>query len=164
VVGQGHSTSLGKTALALGGTLTDPKWGTKRTESMANDSQTYSEQLDELFKSHFEQHFKNANLLLVAHGGALLACLTVLREYSNMPRLHGIGIVIGIECLGMIAAILGYGCLSVGYLHLSARPHLKSKYEAVVPKLMNLVFGFQLTALGTLVLTIAIVGIRLLSL
>jgi hypothetical protein len=71
---------------------------------MPNDNQTYSEQLDELFKAHFEQHFKNANLLLVGHAGALVACLTVLREYSNVPKLHGIGAIIAIECAGLIAA------------------------------------------------------------
>lgn len=43
---------------------------------MPNDKQTYSEQLDEIWKIHFEQHFKNANLLLVGHAGALVACFT----------------------------------------------------------------------------------------
>jgi hypothetical protein len=86
---------------------------------MTNDSRTSSVQLDELLKLRLEQHFKNANLLLVGHGAPPLVGLTIHREYLSMPRLHSIGIVIGIECLGMIAAILEYGFLSIGDIHLS---------------------------------------------
>jgi hypothetical protein len=51
---------------------------------------------------------KAASSLLVAHGGALLACLSQLKDYGPDTKLKGIGVFIAAFVAGFILATLGY--------------------------------------------------------
>lgn len=62
----------------------------------------------EYAKELFETEFKAIGYLLTANGAGLIGCLSVLKEYSSMPQLHGIGIFIVLFSLGFIAAIFAF--------------------------------------------------------
>jgi hypothetical protein len=51
---------------------------------------------------------KAATSLLVAHGGAMLACLSQLKDYGTNPHLKHIGFVIAAFAAGFILALLAY--------------------------------------------------------
>jgi heme/copper-type cytochrome/quinol oxidase subunit 1 len=128
------------------------------------DFQKNADKIDELTKGHFEQHFKNANLLLVGHAGALIACLAALKEYANIPQLRGIGFIIAIESGGLVLAILSYAGLSIGYFFLSSVPHMKIESDLPVPRIMTTALWFQMLSCVFLLVAIANVGIRLVTL
>jgi hypothetical protein len=57
---------------------------------------------------------KAASSLLVAHGGAMLACLSQLKDYGTNPQIKHIGFIIAAFAVGFILAILAYVDVSVG--------------------------------------------------
>src|SRR5690242_16587888 len=44
----------------------------------------------ERLEKGFEHDFEAANYLMVAHGAALFACVSLLKDYSKTPQLHGV--------------------------------------------------------------------------
>jgi hypothetical protein len=64
----------------------------------------------ELLKTHLqatvEEQFKSVGYLLVAHGGALVSCVTLIKEKSSIP---GIQIFTSLFAYGFLAAIFAYG-------------------------------------------------------
>jgi hypothetical protein len=61
---------------------------------------------------------RGANSLLVAHGGAMLACLYQLRDYGTNTQLKHIGLVIAAFAAGFIIATIGYIDISNGHVKL----------------------------------------------
>ncbi len=57
---------------------------------------------------------KAASSLLVAHGGAMLACLSQLKDYSSNANLKHIGFVIAAFGVGFLLAMLSYIDVAVG--------------------------------------------------
>ena len=58
------------------------------------ESRAVREYLRNDMRDFFEHEAKGANYLLVARGAALVACLSVLKDYDTTPYLKGIGIFI----------------------------------------------------------------------
>jgi hypothetical protein len=61
------------------------------------------------FGEHFETFAKIANYLLVAHSAGFVGCLSVLKDYQNIPQLKGIGLLIKLFGVGLLFAVLFYG-------------------------------------------------------
>jgi hypothetical protein len=61
---------------------------------------------------------RGANSLLVAHGGAMLACLYQLKDYGTNTQLKHIGLVIAAFAAGFIIAAIGYIDISNGHVKL----------------------------------------------
>lgn len=61
---------------------------------------------------------KAANLLLLAHGAAIVTCLTQLKDYGANPNLRHIGIAIAAFAAGFIVALLAYIDIGIGRLKL----------------------------------------------
>jgi hypothetical protein len=61
---------------------------------------------------------RGANSLLVAHGGAMLACLYQLKDYGTNTQLKHIGLVIAAFAAGFIIAVIGYIDISNGHVKL----------------------------------------------
>ena len=62
---------------------------------------------------HYDHNFKAANYLLVAHGAALAASLSVLKDYASTPQLKGIGTFVILFGVGLLAAIVYYASLAL---------------------------------------------------
>src|SRR3569623_1327066 len=63
----------------------------------------------ERLEKDFEQDFKAANYLMVAHGAALFACVSSLKDYSKTPELHGVGVFVAVLGFGFLLAALSFG-------------------------------------------------------
>jgi hypothetical protein len=61
---------------------------------------------------------RGANSLLVAHGGAMLACLYQVKDYGTNTQLKHIGLVIAAFAVGFIVAVIGYIDISNGHVKL----------------------------------------------
>jgi hypothetical protein len=61
---------------------------------------------------------KAANSLLLAHGAAIVTCLTQLKDYGTNPNLKHIGIAIAAFGAGFIVAMIGYIDVGIGRLKL----------------------------------------------
>jgi hypothetical protein len=73
------------------------------------------ENKDELIKfmgDHYDHNLKVANYLLVAHGAALVGCLSVLKDYASTPQLKGVGLFVILFGFGLLAAIVYYASLA----------------------------------------------------
>lgn len=87
-------------------------------------------QLAEYMNQFFAQKFQGVNYLMIAHAGALLSTLSILKEYvsatkdqrspttldaqsMNLIKLDGFGPTISEFAFGLMFAILGYIMLSV---------------------------------------------------
>lgn len=53
-----------------------------------------------------EQEFKSIGYLLVAHGGGLVSCVTLIKEKSGVP---GVQVATSLFAYGFLAAIAAYG-------------------------------------------------------
>jgi archaellum biogenesis protein FlaJ (TadC family) len=65
----------------------------------------------DVIKDHYEVHFKNANYLLGAHAAGLVGCLTVLKDYAVTPQLKGMGTLVVLFGVGLLASIINYVAL-----------------------------------------------------
>jgi hypothetical protein len=63
-------------------------------------------------KDHWDNHGKSLGYLLTAHGAALIACLTVLKDYSTTPLLKGIGTIVELAAIGLLTGALSYAALT----------------------------------------------------
>ena len=54
---------------------------------------------------------KALNSLMVAHAAGLAACVTLLKDYKDIPQLKGSGLFIVLFGLGLVAAIISAGLL-----------------------------------------------------
>jgi hypothetical protein len=61
---------------------------------------------------------RGANSLLVAHGGAMLACLSQLKDYGTNTQLKHIGFVIVAFAAGFVISTIGYIDISNGHVKL----------------------------------------------
>ncbi|MGY3445503.1 hypothetical protein [Bradyrhizobium sp. USDA 4473] len=61
---------------------------------------------------------KAANAPMLAHGGAMIACLYQLKDYGTNPHVKYIGLAITAFGLGFIVAVLSYIGIGVGRLKL----------------------------------------------
>jgi hypothetical protein len=55
----------------------------------------------------WEVRSKGINYLLIAHGAGLVACLTLVKDIDNAPKLKGLGPVIALFGVGLMSAIMG---------------------------------------------------------
>lgn len=120
-----------------------------------------AESLEGLIKIYFEQLFKNANLLMVAHAGVLVACLATMKEYSLLPHLRGVGLIIAAECMGMFTAALSYAAVSIAYLHDAATGLVEMPREIPVPRIIYAALVAQLMSLLTFLFSILTVALKL---
>jgi uncharacterized membrane protein YqjE len=72
----------------------------------------------------WEVRSKGLNYLLIAHGAGLVACLTLVKDIDNAPKLKGLGPVIALFGLGLISAIWG-----VANLYSWRQAQLRGKQE-----------------------------------
>lgn len=123
-----------------------------------NDSQIDRQREYERLEKDFEHDFKSANYLLVAHGAALLACVTSLKEYSKTPELHGIGIFAAFFAAGFIFAALGYAGTRVARNALVAVAlGDKPRYEPPVWMLEMHIYAMTLSFMILLVTVMALI-------
>jgi hypothetical protein len=59
-------------------------------------------------KDGYDTHLKTANYLFVAHGAGLIGCLSVLKDYSTVVQLKGIGLFIFLFGAGFLGGMLNY--------------------------------------------------------
>jgi hypothetical protein len=71
-----------------------------------NDLKAAAEAIKAHFEAVVEQQFKSIGYLLVAHGGGLASCVTVIKEKSGIP---GVQIAISLFAYGFLAAVAAYG-------------------------------------------------------
>jgi len=64
------------------------------------------DELLEHMETNHDQHFKVGVLLLAAHGGALVTSLSVFKDYANTPQYKGVGVLIILFGVGLLASIL----------------------------------------------------------
>lgn len=88
----------------------------------------------------------------------------MLKEYTAAPNLRGIGVIIAIQCIGLIAAIISYAMLALYNLYANTEGHFNKEYPDLGRYMMNTIFVAQIIALLALIVTIATVGVRLMSL
>jgi hypothetical protein len=55
----------------------------------------------------WEVRSKGVNYLVIAHGAALVACLTLVKDIDNTPKLKGLGPVVVLLGVGLMSAIIG---------------------------------------------------------
>jgi hypothetical protein len=64
-------------------------------------------------KEHFDVEFKAVGYLLAANAAGLAGCMTLLKDYANVPQLKGIGIFICLFGLGFIFAVVGFVAITI---------------------------------------------------
>lgn len=62
----------------------------------------------EYLRDHYDALLRSTALLLAAHGAGFAACLLALKDYDTIPRLKGIGLIVTLEGLGLIAGAIFY--------------------------------------------------------
>lgn len=75
---------------------------------MSRITQRAREKECERLERDLEHDFKVANYLMIAHGAALFACVTLLKDYKAIPELKGIGIFVFFFGFGFLFASLSY--------------------------------------------------------
>lgn len=106
-------------------------------------------------RDYFDHELKNVNYLLVANATGLVACLAVLKDYTETGPYRGLGIFIVLFCAGLLSGIIGLVMLSqsrMGMLTWITHGGEKPK----PPKVAMIPLGLSLTCLFA-----AIVGIGL---
>jgi len=81
-------------------------------------------------KDHYDLFLRIANSLSVAHAAGLLACVTAIKDYQNLPPALGIGQLILIFGGGLLGAILLYASLVAGRIVLLQAIHTGNKPES----------------------------------
>lgn len=71
----------------------------------------------EATKDHFDTMAKGANLLLVAHGAALVGCITFFKEQNRTPIFGGLTLFVFIFGTGFILAICGYALTALARMN-----------------------------------------------
>jgi len=96
---------------------------------------------------------KSASALLFAHGGAMLACLSQLKEYDTNPHLKHIGLIIAAFAAGFILAALAYIEIALGRAKLMLGV-LKADPKAFLPMPLNRAALFLYISVGILLLAV----------
>jgi hypothetical protein len=102
---------------------------------------------------------KAANSLLVAHGGAMLACLYQLKDYGTNIQLKHIGFVVAAFAIGFIIAAIGYIDVANGHVKLRLAV-LQKNISGFDMKLLQRGIGLLYTSVGILLLAILAVAWR----
>jgi hypothetical protein len=59
-------------------------------------------------KDALDIQFRGVGYLLAANAAGLAGCMALLKDYSTVPQLKGIGIFIGLFGMGFIFALMGF--------------------------------------------------------
>jgi hypothetical protein len=94
-----------------------------------------------------------ANSLLIAHGAALLGCLSQLKDYTPDSKLKGIGIFIVSFACGFIVAALAYIDTALGRAKMLVGL-FKNDVAAFQPKELRRASTLLYVSIGVLLLTI----------
>lgn len=68
--------------------------------------------LVKVYGDNYENHFKSANYLFVAHGGGFVGCLTLLKDYATTKEYQGVGFFIVLFGLGILVTTIHYIALA----------------------------------------------------
>ena len=102
---------------------------------------------------------RGANSLLVAHGGAMLACLYQLKDYGTNTQLKHIGLVIAAFAAGFIIAVIGYIDISNGHVKLRLAV-LQNNISGFDMKPLQLGIGLLYLSVGILLLAVLAIAWR----
>jgi hypothetical protein len=93
------------------------------------------------FLDYLERLEKGNHYLLVAHGAGFAGCLAVLKDYSAVPQLKGLGVFVWLFGYGFLAAALSFIFLIsvrseavdtfAHYMKLKTRPTQKAHVAAI---------------------------------
>jgi uncharacterized membrane protein YiaA len=116
-------------------------------------------------KDHYERTVKSANYLLVAHGAGLVGCLSVIKDYANVPQLKGLGFFIALFGIGLLGAIAYYALATFSIMFAAAQTEIKSKaeYRGLIA-LSHLGVWGAIISLATLVIAVVAIIVRFWSL
>jgi hypothetical protein len=109
--------------------------------------------LKHMGESH-AQLYKISGLLLAAHGGALGACVTVLKDAASKPEFMGIGVFFLLFGCGLIASIFNYG--SVFFISAVVRNSLMDDEDPNDSPSVSFLKGLNVISLAVAVLTFLI--------
>jgi chromate transport protein ChrA len=59
---------------------------------------------------HWDSALKAVSLLTAGHAAIILACVTVLKEFSSLPQVRGMGEVVFIATIGVMLGAVAYAC------------------------------------------------------
>lgn len=59
-----------------------------------------------------DYEFKMTSYLLAGHGAGMIACLAALKDYNDIPQLHGIGVFIILFGAGLILSAVAFALLT----------------------------------------------------
>ncbi len=99
---------------------------------------------------------KATNSLLIAHGGAILGCLSQVKDYTPDSKLKGIGIFIAAFVAGFIMAAIAYIDVALGRTKMLLGL-FKNDVTEFQPK--ELRRGSTLLYISTAILLLAVLGI-----
>jgi hypothetical protein len=128
----------------------------KQDGAMIDGGQSLKESKDEVragVDDLTETLQKAASALLFAHGGAMLACLSQLKDYDTNPHLKHIGLLIGAFAAGFILAALGYIDVALGRAKLMLGT-FNADPTAFKPMPLNRAASFLYLSVGILLLAI----------
>jgi hypothetical protein len=74
-------------------------------------------------RDHYDNLLKAANYLLVGHSAGLVGCLSVFKDYQNVPELKGVGLFILLFGTGLLTAVMLYGSILIGRMELLRAIH-----------------------------------------
>jgi lysylphosphatidylglycerol synthetase-like protein (DUF2156 family) len=109
------------------------------------DTRDEEDRLREEEDKLWEVRSKGMNYLVIAYGAAFVACLTLVKDIDNTPKLKGLGPVIILLGVGLMSAIFGLANLySWRQAQLRGRqeqlwPQRKLFYLAACPVILSLV-------------------------
>lgn len=116
---------------------------------------------DEMLKFMGDSHaqlFTVAKMLIGAHGAALAACVTVLKDAASIPQYRGVGVFFILSGAGLIAAILNYA--SVFMINATVRSSLISDEDPNDAASAGFLGGLNVITLGVaIVLLLAAIGL-----
>lgn len=98
----------------LRGPKPSARWCGRRCAScsgrnMSNDDgAAFKEVRRQIMLATLDLESKALNYLLVANGAGLAGCLTVLKDYANVPQVHGVGILIVVFAVGLVLGTLSF--------------------------------------------------------
>ena len=85
------------------------------------DEQALKDVRRQIMLATLELESKALNYLLVANGAGFAGCLATLKDYTSVPQLHGIGILIVIFAVGLVLGTLAFILFQVAHFEIMHR-------------------------------------------
>jgi hypothetical protein len=78
------------------------------------DDLVFKESRRQIMQETLELEAKALNYLLVANGAGFAGSLATLKDYANVPQLHGVGVLIVIFAAGLVLGTLAFVLFQTG--------------------------------------------------